>query len=47
MEGSICGSHHTAVMVPVYLYGTGAERINGVMENSDLANRLMEILELE
>ena len=38
---------HTAVMVPVYLYGTGAERINGVMENSDLANRLMEILELE
>lgn len=32
---------------PVYLYGTGAERINGVMENSDLANRLMEILELE
>ena len=38
---------HTAVMLPVYLYGTGAERINGVMENSDLANRLMEILELE
>ena len=38
---------HTAVMVPVYLYGTGAERTNGVMENSDLANRLMEILELE
>ena len=38
---------HTGIMLPVYLYGTGAERINGIMENSDLANRLMEILELE
>ena len=37
---------HTGVMLPVYLYGAGAERINGVMENSDLANRLMEILNL-
>lgn len=38
---------HTAVMLPVYLYGAGAERINGIMENSDLANRLMAILGLE
>ena len=32
---------------PSDLDGPGAERINGVMENSDLANRLMEILERE
>ncbi len=38
---------HTGIMLPVYLYGAGAERINGIMENSDLANRLMEILRLE
>lgn len=38
---------HTGVMLPVYLYGTGAECINGVMENSDLANRLMEVLRLK
>lgn len=26
---------HTAAMVPVYLYGTGAERINGVLDNTE------------
>ncbi len=37
-------SSHTATMVPVYLYGTGAEYINGVMENSDLSWKLQELL---
>lgn len=37
-------SSHTATMVPVYLYGTGAECINGVMENSDLSWKLQELL---
>ena len=27
---------HTAAMVPVYLYGTGSERINGVLDNAEL-----------
>ena len=31
---------HTAAMVPVYLYGTGAERINGVLDNTELAHML-------
>ena len=31
---------HTAAMVPVYLYGTGAERINGVLDNTELARML-------
>jgi len=35
---------HTGIMLPVYLYGAGAERINGVLENSELSVRLMELL---
>ena len=31
---------HTAAMVPVYLYGTGSERINGVLDNTELARML-------
>jgi alkaline phosphatase len=31
-------------MVPVYLYGTGAELINGVMENADLGAKLKRII---
>ena len=37
-------SSHTATMVPVYLYGTGAEYINGIMENCDLNWKLQELL---
>lgn len=38
---------HSATMVPVYLYGTGAERVCGVMDNTALARRMMELLGLE
>ena len=38
---------HSATMVPVYLYGTGAERIRGVMDNTALARRIMELLGLD
>ena len=36
---------HSGVMVPIYLYGTGAELINGVMENADLGLRLKELIQ--
>lgn len=36
---------HSAQMVPVYLYGTAAECINGIMENSELGQRLKMLLE--
>ncbi len=39
--------NHSATMVPVYLYGTGADRIHGVMENSELSRRIMELLGLQ
>lgn len=35
---------HSAQMVPIYLYGPGAELINGIMENSELGARLREIV---
>jgi alkaline phosphatase len=36
---------HSGVMVPIYLYGTGAELINGVMENADLGKRLKALIQ--
>lgn len=38
---------HTGIPVPVYLYGTGAERINGLMDNTELSNRLSGIFGLD
>lgn len=35
---------HSGVMVPVYLYGCGAELINGVMDNTELSQKLSKIL---
>ena len=35
---------HSATIVPVYLYGTGAGRIRGLMDNTDLAQQLKAII---
>lgn len=35
---------HTASIVPVYLYGTGADRIRGLMDNTELAARLKQLI---
>jgi len=35
---------HSASMVPVYLYGTGADRIRGLMDNTELANRIKQLI---
>lgn len=35
---------HSASMVPVYLYGTGADRIRGLMDNTGLANRIKQLI---
>lgn len=40
-------SGHSGTLLPVYLYGAGAERLNGIMDNTDLAKQLMEMLKLE
>ena len=38
---------HSGSMVPVYLYGAGADRISGVMDNTDLAKRIMALVGLD
>lgn len=38
---------HSGTMLPVYLYGAGAERINGIMDNTELAKSIMEIMDWE
>ena len=35
---------HSGELVPIYLYGAGAELINGIMENADLGQRLKDII---
>ena len=37
-------SSHTAALIPVYLYGAGAELINGIMENTDLSWKLQRLI---
>ncbi len=40
-------SSHTGTLLPVYLYGAGADAIRGVMDNTGLAQRIMALLGLE
>ena len=35
---------HTAVMVPVFAYGPGAEQFTGIMENTEIHNKMKELL---
>lgn len=37
-------SSHTAALIPVYLYGAGAEQINGIMENTELSWKLQRLI---
>ena len=37
---------HTGTLVPVYLYGTGAERINGILDNTELSRKLTHLFGL-
>ena len=36
---------HSGEMIPIYLYGAGAEGINGIMENADLGVKLKSLIE--
>lgn len=39
-------SSHTGVMLPVYLYGAGADAIKGIMENSELSIALQQLIKV-
>ena len=38
---------HSGIRVPAYFYGTGSDRFRPMMENSELAQRIMELLRLK
>ena len=37
---------HTGVMVPVFAFGPGAENFTGIMDNTDVAKKIMKLLDL-
>lgn len=37
---------HTGIMVPVFAYGPGADQFTGIMDNTDIPKRIMELLGL-
>ena len=50
-KGSVYGNFsttdHTAVMVPVFAYGPGAELFKGVYQNTDIYYKILKVLGLE
>lgn len=44
VKGAFSTGDHTAVMVPVFAYGPGAENFTGIMENTDIAKNIMKLL---
>ena len=44
VKGGCTTSGHTAVMVPVFAYGPGAEQFTGIMENTDIGKKIIDLL---
>ena len=44
--GAFTSKDHTAVMVPVFAFGPGAERFTGVQQNTDIFKKCVELLGL-
>jgi len=44
VKGAFTTGDHTSVMVPVFAYGPGAENFTGVMENTDIAKRIIKLM---
>ena len=47
VEGAFPTDYHTAVMVPVFAYGPGAEEFQGIYENTDIFKKMMQQLGLK
>ncbi len=46
VKGAFSTGDHTAVMVPVFAYGPGAENFAGIQENTDIPKKIMNLLGL-
>jgi len=44
VKGTFTSKDHTAVMVPVFAWGPGAEQFMGIMENTDIHKRMRQLL---
>lgn len=44
VKGTFTSKDHTAVMVPVFAWGPGAEQFMGIMENTDIHKRMKQLL---
>ncbi|PCH66700.1 MAG: alkaline phosphatase [Bacteroidetes bacterium] len=42
IEGSFTSGGHTAVMVPIFAYGSGAEMFTGIFDNTEVFDKMME-----
>jgi len=47
LEAVFAGTDHSAVMVPVFSFGPGAERFSGIHDNTFFLNEFLQLLELE
>jgi alkaline phosphatase len=47
VDGSFMQDDHTGVMVPVFAYGPGADRFTGIMENTSLFDKMMNLFGFE
>ena len=46
VKGDFTTGGHTGVMVPVFAYGPGAENFTGIMDNTEIAKKMMKLLNL-
>jgi len=44
VKGAFTSGDHTGVMVPVFAYGPGAEKFTGIMENTDIAKKIISLM---
>lgn len=44
VKGAFSSGDHTAVMVPVFSYGPGSENFTGIMENTDIAKKIIDLM---
>jgi alkaline phosphatase len=45
VHGSFSTNDHTSVTVPVFAYGPGAQNFMGVYQNTEIYNKIMQLLE--
>lgn len=47
VSGNFSTKDHSGIMVPVYAYGPGAENFTGIYENTEVFNKIVELLNLK